>query len=144
MSANMKISRKLERTFMIIGAAWNLVISLVTMFQYYTWFQHEGALRLEETDINTMIAGSQMVNNVLQVILIYSLFIFVGAIVNFLIAVKVQDDEIQYKVLIWIGVWSAIMLAMMDIVGFALYSIAFVMYLAKNKAIKLKNGESTA
>lgn len=144
MGANMKISRKLERTFMIIGAAWNLVISLVTMFQYYSWFQREGALRLVETDMNTMIAGSQMVNNVLQVILIYSLFIFVGAIINFLIAVKVQDDEIQYKVLIWIGVWSAIMLATMDIIGFALYSIAFVMYLAKNKAIKLKNGESLA
>ncbi|MCK0472889.1 hypothetical protein [Halalkalibacter sp. APA_J-10(15)] len=137
MGASVKVSRKLERTFIIIGAAWNLVIALVTMFQYYTWFQREGALKLEETDMNTMIAGSQMVNNVLQVILIYSLFIFVGAIVNFLIAVKLQDDEIQYKVLIWIGVWAAIMLTMTDIIGFALYSIAFVMYLAKNKAIKL-------
>ncbi|MFA9458013.1 hypothetical protein ACERJO_14745 [Halalkalibacter sp. AB-rgal2] len=137
MGASVKVSRKLERTFIIIGAAWNLVIALVTMFQYYTWFQREGAIKLEETDMNTMIAGSQMVNNVLQVILIYSLFIFVGAIVNFLIAVKLQDDEIQYKVLIWIGVWAAIMLTMTDIIGFALYSIAFVMYLAKNKAIKL-------
>ncbi|WP_035342024.1 hypothetical protein [Halalkalibacter hemicellulosilyticus] len=133
----MKVSRKLERSFIIIGAAWNLVIALVTMFQYYTWFQREGALKLEETDMNTMIAGSQMVNNVLQVILIYSLFLFVGAIVNFLIAVKLQDDEIQYKVLIWIGVWAAIMLTMTDIIAFALYSIAFVMYVAKNKAIRL-------
>ncbi|MBP3953556.1 hypothetical protein J7W16_20940 [Bacillus sp. YZJH907-2] len=131
------MSRGLERKLLIIGSFWNLVTSLLTIFSYYNWFDREGSLSLENSDLNTMIAGSQMVNNVLQVILLFGIFMLVGAVINFLIAVKIKDNEIQNKVLVWIGIWGLIQLASMDIIGFLIFLIAFVIYLAKNKAIKL-------
>ncbi|WP_088105650.1 hypothetical protein [Halalkalibacter urbisdiaboli] len=136
------MSRGIERILLISGSLWNLVTSLLTIFSYYSWFNIEGAKRLESADLNTMIAGSQMVNNILQIILIFGLFMFVGAIVNFLIAVKMKDNEIQYKVLIWIGVWGIVQLFSMDLIGFAIFLVAFVIYLAKNKAIRLAKAQS--
>ncbi|WP_246880141.1 hypothetical protein [Bacillus suaedae] len=137
MDQALKMSRGLERKLLIIGSFWNLVTSLLTIFSYYNWFDREGSLSLENSDLNTMIAGSQMVNNVLQVILLFGIFMLVGAVINFLIAVKIKDNEIQNKVLVWIGIWGLIQLASMDIIGFLIFLIAFVIYLAKNKAIKL-------
>ncbi|WP_413381387.1 hypothetical protein [Alkalihalobacillus sp. 1P02AB] len=138
------IKRGLERKLLIIGSTWNLITSLLTIFSYYSWFDQEGAKRLENQDWNTMIAGSQMVNNVLQVILMFGIFMLVGAIINFLIAVKLKDNEIQYGVLIWIAIWGLIQLLSMDIIGFILFLIAFVIYLAKNRAIRLIKNEKTA
>lgn len=137
MDQALKMSRGLERKLLIIGSFWNLVTSLLTIFSYYNWFDREGSLSLENSDLNTMIAGSQMVNNVLQVILLFGIFMLVGSIINFLIAVKIKDNEIQNKVLVWIGIWGLIQLAAMDIIGFLIFLFAFVIYLAKNKAIKL-------
>lgn len=137
MNQALKMSRGLERKLLIIGSFWNLVTSLLTIFSYYNWFDREGSLSLENSDLNTMIAGSQMVNNVLQVILLFGIFMLVGAIINFLIAVKIKDNEIQNKVLVWIGIWGLVQLASMDIIGFLIFLIAFVIYLAKNKAIKI-------
>lgn len=39
------------------------------------------------------------------------------------------------------AIWGAVLLASMDIIGFLLVLIAFVTYLAKNKAIKLTKEE---
>ncbi|WP_260681914.1 hypothetical protein [Alkalicoccobacillus porphyridii] len=84
-----------------------------------------------------MLAGSQMVNNVLQVILLFGIFTLIGAIITFFLAVKMKDHSIQKGIMIWIAVWGMILLFSMDILGFLLFLIAFVIYLAKNKAIRL-------
>ncbi|WP_078579021.1 DUF4064 domain-containing protein [Salipaludibacillus agaradhaerens] len=131
------MSRGLERKLLIIGAAWNMITALLTIFNYYSWFNREGAQRLEAVDLNTAIAGSQMVNNILQIILIFGIFMLVGAIITFLVAVKIRDNEIQKKVVIWIGFWAVVQLMSMDLIGVSIYLIAFVVYLAKNKAIKM-------
>ncbi|UJW59202.1 hypothetical protein HXZ66_18185 [Bacillus sp. A116_S68] len=131
------MSRSLERKLLIIGAAWNMITALLTIFNYYSWFNREGAQRLEAVDLNTAIAGSQMVNNILQIILIFGIFMLVGAIITFLVAVKIRDNEIQRKVVIWIGFWAVVQLMSMDLIGVSIYLIAFVVYLAKNKAIKM-------
>jgi hypothetical protein len=133
----MTMSRGLERKLLITGAAWNMITALLTIFNYYSWFNKEGARRLETADLNTAIAGSQMVNNILQVILIFGIFMLVGAIITFLVAVKIRDNDIQKKVVIWIGFWAVVQLMSMDLIGVAIYLVAFVVYLAKNKAIRL-------
>ncbi|WP_096189022.1 hypothetical protein [Evansella halocellulosilytica] len=131
------MNRGLERKLLITGSLWNLITALLTMFSYYTWFKREGAQRLELVDQSTALAGSQMVNNILDVILLFGIFMLVGAIVNFIIAIKMKDNQIQNKVIIWIGIWGAVQLLSMDLIGFAIFSIAFVIYLAKNKAVRL-------
>ncbi|MGN8645978.1 hypothetical protein ACTNEO_06080 [Gracilibacillus sp. HCP3S3_G5_1] len=133
------MKRGLERKLLIVGAIWNLTTALLTIFSYNSWFNRQGAKQLENADMETMIAGSQMVNNISSIIFIFGLFTLVGAIINFLVAVKLRDNEIQKSVMIWVGIWTAIQLLSMDIIGFLIYMVAFVIYTAKNKAIRLSN-----
>ncbi|WP_066188491.1 MULTISPECIES: DUF4064 domain-containing protein [Gracilibacillus] len=135
------MKRGIERKLLIAGSIWNLVTALLTIFSYNSWFNREGEKVLLNSDSNTMIAGSQMVNNISSIIFLFGLFVLIGALVNFIIAVKLKDNEIQYKLMSWIGIWSAIQLLSMDVLGFLIYMIAFVIYISKNKAIKLTNKE---
>ncbi|MBP1969294.1 hypothetical protein J2Z83_001398 [Virgibacillus natechei] len=131
------MNRGLERKLLIIGSIWNLFTSLLTIFSYNTWFNKEGAQQLQNADFNLMITGTQLIDNLSRVILTFGLFMFVGSIVNFLVALKMQDNIIQYKVLIWIFIWGIVQLFSMDIIGFVIFLIAFVIYLSKNKAVNL-------
>ena len=107
------------------------------MFSYNTWFHKEGTHQLGSVDINTMIVGTHLLDNISKVILTFGLFMFVGSIINFLISIKMKDDIIQNKILIWIGFWGLVQLLSMDIIGFIIFMVVFIIYLAKNKAIKL-------
>ena len=131
------MSRGLERKLLLAGSSWNLFTSLVTIFSYYTWFRKEGFKRFEDADWDAVMAGAHVIDSVSHVILTFGLFVFVGSIVNFLVAVKLKDCAIQYGVLSWIGFWSLVQFLSMDVVGFALFLTAFVTYLARNKAVKL-------
>lgn len=131
------MSRKTERVLLFVGSIWNLITSLLTIFSYNTWFNREGAQQLENTDHGTLILGTHLIDNISKVILTFGLFVFVGSIVNFLIAVKMKDNMIQHRIMIWIAIWGIVHLASMDILGFVIYMIAFIVYLAKNKAIRL-------
>src|SRR5699024_10561411 len=112
------MKRGLERKLLIVGSIWNLVTALLTIFSYNSWFTREGEKQLLNSDTNTMIAGSQMINNISSIIFLFGLFMLVGSLVNFLIAVKLKDNQIQYKLMTWIAIWAAIQLLSMDILGF--------------------------
>lgn len=131
------MSRKLERNLLVLGSIWNLITSLLTIFSYNTWFHKEGISQLGLADTNTMIVGTHLLDNISKVILTFGLLMFVGSIVNFLIAIKIKDAVIQKKVLIWIGFWGVVQLVSMDIIGFVIFMVVFIIYLSKNKAIKL-------
>jgi hypothetical protein len=131
------MSRGLERKLLIAGSIWNLVTALITIFGYSTWFKKEGIQGLQGAEPAAMAIGTTMIDSVSKVIVTFGLFIFVGAIVNFLIAKNLKDDEIQKKIVLWISCWGIIQLLTMDVIGFVIYLIAFVIYMAKNKVIKL-------
>jgi uncharacterized membrane protein YvlD (DUF360 family) len=137
----MIMSRGLERKLLIAGSIWNMFTALVTIFGYSTWFKNTGVQALQNTSVDTMLVGTTMIDSVSKVILTFGLFIFVGAIVNFLIARNLKDNEIQYKTLIWIACWGILQLFALDIVGFVLFLVLFVIYFAKNKAIKLSQSK---
>lgn len=137
------MKRKLERNLLLVGSIWNLITSLLTIFSYNTWFRKEGTYQLDSVDMDTMIVGTHLLGNISKVILTFGLFMFVGSIINFLIAIKMKDDIIQNKILIWIGIWGTVQLISMDIIGFVIFMVVFIIYLSKNKAIKLsRNGAS--
>ncbi|HZH59878.1 MAG TPA: hypothetical protein VEY70_09925 [Metabacillus sp.] len=131
------MSRGLERKLLMVGSIWNMITALITIFGYSTWFKKTGVQGLQNTSVDTMLVGTTMIDSVSKVILTFGLFMFVGAIVNFLIARNMQDNIIQRKTLIWIACWGLLQLLVMDVIGFVLFLIAFVIYTAKNKAIKL-------
>ncbi|PMC33756.1 hypothetical protein CJ195_26730 [Bacillus sp. UMB0899] len=131
------MNRGLERKLLIAGSIWNMITALITIFGYSTWFKKTGVQGLQNTSIDTMLVGTTMIDSVSKVILTFGLFMFVGAITNFLIARNMQDNTIQRKTLIWIACWGLLQLLVMDVIGFVIFLIAFVIYTAKNKAIKL-------
>ena len=137
------MSRGLERKLLIAGSIWNLILSVVTLFGYSTWFKTSGLEGLQDASPETVVVGTTLIDSVSKVILTFGLFMFVGAIVNFIIAKNVKDDTIQKKIIAWIVCWGLIQLFSMDIVGFVLYLITFVIYMAKNKAIKITQVENT-
>ncbi|MBU7594302.1 hypothetical protein [Metabacillus halosaccharovorans] len=131
------MNRGLERKLLMAGSIWNMITALITIFGYSTWFKKTGVQGLQNTSVDTMFVGTTMIDSVSKVIVTFGLFMFVGAIVNFLIARNMQDNSIQRKTLIWIVCWGLFQLCVMDVIGFLLFLIAFVIYTAKNKAIKL-------
>jgi hypothetical protein len=133
----MDMSRGLERKLLIAGSIWNMFTALITIFGYSTWFKNTGVKGLQGASIDTKLVGTTMIDSVSKVILTFGLFIFVGSIVTFLIARNIKDNEIQNKTLLWVAFWGVLQLFTMDIVGFVLFLVAFIIYLAKNKAIKL-------
>lgn len=135
------MKRSIERNLLFVGSTWNLITSLLTIFSYNTQFNKEGARLLEKANTGTQIIGTNLMGNISKVILGFGLFILLGSIINFFIAIKIKDNMIQYNFMIWILIWAFIQLVTMDIIGFIIFMIAFIIYLAKNKAIKLSRNE---
>ena len=131
------MSRGMERKLLIVAASWNIITAIITIFGYSLWFKRTGVEGLDSSTLNRFMASSTFVDHISKVIVTFGLFIFVGSLISYIVAKNLRDDEIQYKSLIWIGCWGVIMLLSMDLIGFALYLITFVVYLSKNKAVKL-------
>lgn len=130
------MSRKLERTLLMIGSGWNIITSLITIFGYSTWFRNAGMGKIQANGKN-MQFNSRLLDNVTLVIMVFGLLILAGALFNFYVARHVQDGVIQKKVMIWIAVWGILNLLSSDPIGFGIYLIAFVMYFSRNKSIRL-------
>ncbi|WP_263705686.1 hypothetical protein [Shouchella tritolerans] len=129
--------RSFERRCLLVGGVWNITTALLTIFGYSAWFKQSGVKRLENETVDTMLATSQLISDVINVVLLFGLFMLVGGVVSLVIARKLKDNDIQNGILIWTGLWGALLFLAMDIIGFALYFMAFMMYVSKNKAIKI-------
>ncbi|WP_067839426.1 hypothetical protein [Amphibacillus sediminis] len=133
------MKRGIERKLVMIGATWNLFTSLMTLFGYYRWFNREGSQAFQGVEVELAIVGTSLIDNISRIILTFGLFIFVMAIVNFLVGLHLKDGQIQTKIWIWLGIWAFVQLLTSDVIGFLIFMFAFVIYLAKNKAIRLAN-----
>lgn len=131
------MKRGLERKLVMSGAVWNLFTALMTLFGYHSWFNEQGAQALKDTNQELLLVSTSLIDSVSSVILTFGLFMFVMAIINFLVGVHLKDNKIQKKIIIWIGIWTVVQLLSMDVVGFLIYMFAFVFYLSRNKAIRL-------
>ncbi|MFP7331974.1 hypothetical protein SFC23_01260 [Shouchella clausii] len=129
--------RSFERRCLIVGGVWNITTALLTIFGYSPWFKQSGTKRLENETAETMLVTSQLISDVINVVLLFGLFVLVGGVISLVIATKIKDNEIQNGILIWTGLWAALLFLAMDIIGFAVFFMAFMMYVSKNKAIKI-------
>jgi len=129
------MSRKLERSLLLAGGGWNLITGILTIFGYSGWFQTNGLNTLRYSEVTPMEA-SILLNRITTVIYVFGLLIFIGGILTCVIAKNLKDNQVQTKVLLWIGIWGSLQLLFSDVISFYLYSAAFILYLAKNKAIR--------
>lgn len=120
----------------MIGSGWNMIVSLITIFGYSTWFRNAGIQRITNNGKNIQF-NSRLLDNITLIIMVFGLLILVGALFNVYVAWHIQDGEIQKKVMIWMIIWGIVNLISCDPIGFGIYLITFVMYYSRNKSIKL-------
>lgn len=133
------MKRGIERKFVMVGAIWNLFTALMTLFGYYGWFNNQVDRAMGNQAVDVQFVSASMAGNVSRVILGFGLFMFVMAIINFLVGVHLKDDRIQTRTQRWLLIWSILQLFMLDIIGFLLYLFGYVFYKAKNKAMRLQH-----
>lgn len=129
------IGRGAEKALMMAAAAINVVMASITLFMYSPWFKDKGYDILSKAG---KISDMAAVNNVATVAQTYGLMVLVMGVVTFVVAVRaLRPSSIVRGVEIWLFCCMVFSLATADWLSLIAYSLAFVAYLARNKAIRL-------
>lgn len=136
----MPLARKTERVLMIIAAAYNVLMASITMFVFTNWFRGKAYDLLESQGLLT--SSYSTVDNASTVAGIYALLVLIVGIVSFTVAMRaLRPGTISRGVIIWLAIVVVFSLGTMDLIGLALYSLALAIYLARNKAISIRQQE---
>lgn len=129
------MKRKAEKLLMMAGGIWNIVAAALTIFGYSGWFREEGTKVLSHVD-KADYANTSLLDNLVQVAMIYGLFILIMGIVTLFVARLMEGQIVDRKIMIWLGVCTVISFVSFDVIGIFFYLAALVIYLARNKALK--------
>ena len=70
------MKRKAEKLLMMAGGIWNIVAAALTIFGYSGWFREEGTKVLSHVD-KADYANTSLLDNLVQVAMIYGLFVLI-------------------------------------------------------------------
>lgn len=129
------MKRNAEKRLMIAGGIWNIVAAALTVFGYSGWFRDQGTKVLSHVD-KTNYTNTSMLDSLVKVAMIYGLFVLLMGIVTLFVARLMEDKMIDRKIMIWLGVCTAVSFVSFDVLGIFFYLAALVIYLARNKALK--------
>ncbi|KKI92383.1 hypothetical protein WQ54_09405 [Bacillus sp. SA1-12] len=133
------MNRKLERRFIRIGAIWQIVSGLLTIFVYASFIKNEGLNSSYNTIVKLEAAQSVFGSLYMFSVSFGMIFVILG-ILNFVLAKSLKDDQVEIKRPIWFIVLGVASYFVMDILGSIMFLSAGVLALAKNKSIaKLGN-----
>ncbi|BDR53526.1 hypothetical protein KIM372_14330 [Bombiscardovia nodaiensis] len=133
------LARKSEKILLMVCAALNVVMASITLFIYSPWFKDQGYEILEKAGkINQMAT----VNNVATVAQSYGLLLVIIGVVSFILALRAVRPGTIYKGLeAWLIFCMVFSLATADWLSLIAYSLTFVTYIARNKAIRQVQSE---
>lgn len=129
------MKRRAEKYLVIGGAIWNIIAAALTIFGYAGWFREEGMSRFHLQDQVTY-ANSSLLDSLVHVVMIYGIFILIIGIVNLYVAKFLDNQLIDKRIMIWLGICTAISFLSFDVIGIFFYLAALVIYVARNKALK--------
>ncbi len=133
----MPLARKAERVLMIVAAAYNVLMASITMFVFTNWFRGKAYDLLESQGLLT--SSYSTVDNASTVAGVYALLVLIVGIVSFILAMRaLRPGTISRGVIIWLAIVVVFSLGTMDLIGLALYSITLAVYLARNKAVSIR------
>lgn len=133
------MKRTLERNLLRGGAIWNLINGAVTILGYATWIKTSGIGALSSgmsADIN--FDGS-LIDSVYTIAVGYGILQLIIGVFNLIIVRRMRNNQIQKRVVLWLGGLLLFSVATLDVIGIIIYSVLFVIYQSRNKAIRLAN-----
>ncbi|MGL4336671.1 MAG: hypothetical protein ACRCST_07235 [Turicibacter sp.] len=131
------ISRRNERTIFIIASVWQVLSGVYTAFVYAIYLKRNGVTVSNGSELD-MVSAQMIANNLFTVAFTIGVFFMILGIINFFIAKRIKDDQIERKFAWWYGGCAVICFLMMDLISVGLLMIGSVLMLAKNKAVKYK------
>lgn len=131
------MKRNLERNILRLGGTWNLINGLITILGYGTWLKSEGiSLISMGSELETRTGGA-ILDSAYIIAVVYGLLQIIIGITNYIIVKNVRNNQIQKSVVIWLATLMTLSLVTMDVVGSLIYVVLFVIYQARNKAIRI-------
>jgi len=133
------MKRTLERNLLRGGAIWNLINGMVTILGYATWIKTSGIGALSSgmsADIN--FDGS-LIDSVYTIAVGYGILQLIIGVFNLIIVRRMRNNQIQKRVVFWLGGLLIFSVVTLDVIGIIIYSVLFVIYQSRNKAIRLAN-----
>ena len=133
------MKRTLERNLLRGGAIWNLINGMVTILGYATWIKTSGIGALSSgmsADINF---DSSLIDSVYTIAVGYGILQLIIGVFNLIIVRRMRNNQIQKRVVFWLGGLLLFSVVTLDVIGIIIYSVLFVIYQSRNKAIRLAN-----
>lgn len=130
------MKRKAEKYLLIAGATWNIVAAILTILGYSRWFQKEG-LAAFQVNGNATYMNSSLLDSLVQVVMIYGLFVLVMGMINLYVARLLGTQLVDKKVTIWLVFCTVVSFLSFDVISIFFYLATLVIYFARNKALKM-------
>lgn len=132
------MKRTAERTLLFLAAAYDVILASVTFFLYAGYVRETGYTVFEQAGRLSSIGA---VNNAVSVVNVYAGLLLAVGVASFVVALRgMRYCTISRGISVWLGVAFVFSLATGDLIGSLLYSVAGVLYLARNRAMRAKAG----
>lgn len=130
------MERTTEKRLLISAGIWNIIMAVLTIFGYSTWFKNEGVKSFEMNEQLTYL-NTSMLDSLVSIIMVFGLLIFLIGIINIYLSKKVDGIKNYWKMNIWLITCLIIHFLSFDIIGIVLYLVTLVIYIARTKAFKI-------
>jgi hypothetical protein len=133
------MKRTLERNLLRGGAIWNLINGVVTILGYATWIKTSGIGALSSGMSSDINFDGSLIDSVYTIAVGYGILQLIIGVFNIIIVRRMRNNQIQKRVVVWLGGLLLFSISTLDVIGIIIYSVLFVIYQSRNKAIRLAN-----
>lgn len=133
------MKRTLERNLLRGGAIWNLINGVVTILGYATWIKTSGISALSSGMSSDINFDGSLIDSVYTIAVGYGILQLIIGVFNIIIVRRMRNNQIQKRVVAWLGGLLLFSISTLDVIGIIIYSVLFVIYQSRNKAIRLAN-----
>nr|WP_319214944.1 hypothetical protein [uncultured Trichococcus sp.] len=133
------MNRTLERNLLRGGAIWNLINGMVTILGYATWIKTSGIGALSSGLSSDINFDGSLIDSVYTIAVGYGILQLIIGVFNIIVVRRLRNNQIQKRVVVWLGGLLLFSISTLDVIGIIIYSVLFVIYQSRNKAIRLAN-----
>jgi hypothetical protein len=125
------VRRLPERLVMSAAVFWQIGLAAITLVPYRLWLEDASQTTLHASNANV---EPNVLNHVSGVLTAYGLILVAGALVTALLAFRLTMIR-QRSVVMWLATCLGGAMLTTDLIAALLYSVALVIYVARNRAV---------
>lgn len=133
------MERKLERNILKLAGVWNIINGLITVLAYSSWLKVGGIAEITTMQSGQAQISGSILDSVYMVTVGYGFLQIIIGVINFIVVRSMRNNAIQVGFIVWIVSLALISLTTLDVIGTLVYTVLFVIYQARNKAIKISS-----